>query len=106
MPSTTTRPELRVSSPPRILMSVVFPEPEGPMRATHSAAWTSKLRSSIARNDPYFLTRFSIATCGAAVFVPAESGRERSRFTSKNRGRAHAGETPQRVRAENRNDES
>src|SRR5208282_1893624 len=67
-PSTTTWPEFSLSSPPRILISVVLPEPDGPMSATHSAVFTLKLRSSIARSAPYFLTRFSIATCGAAVF--------------------------------------
>ena len=51
-----------------MLMSVVLPEPDGPMSATHSAAPTLKLSPSRARSAPYFLTRFSIATCGAAVF--------------------------------------
>jgi ribosomal protein L18E len=35
---TATWPEVNVSSPPRILMSVVFPEPDGPINATHSPA--------------------------------------------------------------------
>jgi len=30
MPSTTTRPEVGCSRPPRILMSVVLPEPDAP----------------------------------------------------------------------------
>src|SRR5258708_40264320 len=62
MPSTTTRPEVSVSRPPRILMSVVFPEPEGPIRAIHSPAWTLKRRSSSARSAPYFFTNESTAT--------------------------------------------
>ena len=37
-PSTTTWPDVSVSSPPRILISVVLPEPEGPISATHSPA--------------------------------------------------------------------
>ncbi len=38
-----------------MLISVVFPEPDGPMSATHSAASTLKLRSSIARSDAVLL---------------------------------------------------
>src|SRR5712692_283953 len=61
-----TCPEVSVSSPPRILMSVVLPEPEGPMRATHSPDLTERCRSSRARSAPYFFPSDSITTWDAA----------------------------------------
>src|SRR5207245_11223152 len=62
-----TRPEVSVSKPPRMLMSVVFPEPEGPISATHSPPWMPKLTPLSARSGPYCLIRFSIITCCIAV---------------------------------------
>src|SRR5260370_25476662 len=62
-----TRPEVSVSRPPRILISVVLPEPEGPMRATHSAGWMLKLSASTARSEPYFLVSASMTTCACAL---------------------------------------
>ena len=44
------RPLVWRSSPPRILISVVLPEPEGPMMEIHSPSATSKLTPSSARN--------------------------------------------------------
>src|SRR4029077_592486 len=61
-----TCPEVSVSSPPRILISVVLPEPEGPMRATHSPELTVRCRSSSAQSALYFFPSESITTCGAA----------------------------------------
>ena len=42
MPSTMTRPEVSVSRPPRTLMSVVLPEPDGPISATHSPGFDAE----------------------------------------------------------------
>src|SRR5580700_567401 len=42
-PATSTRPELGLSSPPRICNSVVLPEPEAPTMATRSPAAICKL---------------------------------------------------------------
>src|SRR5215470_13284766 len=50
-----------------MLMSVVFPEPEGPMSATHSPLFTAKLTPLSARSVPYCLIRLSITTCCAAA---------------------------------------
>src|SRR2546425_231069 len=47
-PSTTTRPSSARSSPPRRFRSVVFPEPEGPMTASHSPCLISRLTRSRA----------------------------------------------------------
>ena len=50
-----------------MLMSVVFPEPEGPMSATHSPEFTPKLTPLSALSVPYFLTRLLMTTCCAAI---------------------------------------
>ena len=41
-PSKTTVPVVGRSRPPRSWRSVLFPEPEGPMRATNSPGWTAR----------------------------------------------------------------
>src|ERR1700675_4409048 len=66
-PSTMTRPEVSASRPPRILISVVLPEPEGPMSATHSPRSMRKLSASTARSEPYVLVSDSITTCAGAT---------------------------------------
>src|SRR5208282_452211 len=66
-PSTTTCPDVSVSKPPRMLMRVVLPEPEGPISATHSPVCTSKLTPPSARKLPYCLVKLSMTTCFAAV---------------------------------------
>src|SRR3954466_15362119 len=48
VPSTSTWPELGVSTPPRMCSSVDLPEPEGPTMATNSPFSTLKLTSSMA----------------------------------------------------------
>src|SRR5437867_5553517 len=50
-----------------MLMSVVFPEPEGPMSATHSPVFTARLTPLSARSEPYCLIKLSMTTCCAAV---------------------------------------
>src|ERR1700746_2862797 len=50
-----------------MLMSVVLPEPEGPMSATHSPVFTAKLTPLSARKEPYCLIRLSMTTCCAAA---------------------------------------
>src|SRR2546429_2162722 len=55
-----SRSLLSVSNPPRMLMSVVFPDPEGPIRATHSPPFTAKLTPLSARKEPYCLIRLSM----------------------------------------------
>src|SRR5438105_11300060 len=50
-----------------MLMSVVFPEPEGPIRATHSPSSTAKLTPLSARSAPYCLIKLSMRTCCAAA---------------------------------------
>src|SRR5690349_16728396 len=50
-----------------MLMSVVFPEPEGPMRATHSPVFTAKLTPLRACMAPYCLIKLSMTTCCAAA---------------------------------------
>src|SRR5438045_681868 len=50
-----------------MLISVVFPEPEGPMSATHSPVFTSKLTPPSARSVPYCLIKSSMTTCFAAM---------------------------------------
>src|SRR6266705_6524628 len=50
-----------------MLMSVVFPDPEGPIRATHSPPFTAKLTPLRARKEPYCLIRLSMTTCCAAA---------------------------------------
>src|SRR5438045_6676058 len=67
MPSTTTRPAVSVSSPPRILISVVLPEPEGPIRATHSPAAILNETPFSARKVPYCFTSASMTTCVASL---------------------------------------
>src|ERR1700676_3204606 len=62
-----TRPEASVSRPPRILISVVLPEPDGPMSATHSPRSMRKLSASTARSEPYFLVSDSMITCACAI---------------------------------------
>src|SRR6202790_2503708 len=62
-----TRPEVSASRPPRILISVVLPEPEGPMSATHSPRSIRKLSASTARSEPYSLVSDSITTCACAT---------------------------------------
>jgi len=41
VPAIVTLPPVGVSSPARMCISVDLPEPEGPMTATSSPAWTS-----------------------------------------------------------------
>src|SRR6266496_6503622 len=48
VPSTSTWPELGVSTPPRICSRVDLPEPEGPTMATNSPLFTPKLTLSRA----------------------------------------------------------
>src|SRR5262245_983469 len=48
VPSTSTWPELGVSTPPRMCSSVDLPEPEGPTMATNSPFSTLKLTRSMA----------------------------------------------------------
>src|SRR5713101_2304460 len=50
-----------------MLMSVVFPEPEGPISATHSPGFTAKLTPLSARSVPYCLIRLSMTTCCAVM---------------------------------------
>src|SRR5438034_8787519 len=57
-----------------MLMSVVFPEPEGPMSATHSPLFTAKLTPLRARSAPYCLTRLSMTTCCTVVRGCTEMG--------------------------------
>src|SRR6478672_13241341 len=64
-PSTTTRPLVSVSSPPRILISVVLPDPDGPINATHSPAAMLNETPPSARSVPYCFTSASMTTCGA-----------------------------------------
>src|ERR1700736_1462905 len=71
MPSTTTRPEVGWSSPPRILIKVVLPEPDGPMMAIHSPASTSKLTPPSARTASNRFSRFSTCTRGV-IILPAK----------------------------------
>src|SRR5277367_2001700 len=64
-----TRPLVSVSRPPRTLISVVFPEPEGPIRATHSPGLMLKLSASTARSAPYCLVSESMATCDVTLHL-------------------------------------
>src|SRR4029077_3168049 len=66
-------PDVSVSRPPRILISVVLPEPDGPMSATHSPRSMRKLSASTARSAPYFLVSDSMTTCASAVTVHLET---------------------------------
>src|SRR5208282_3697864 len=58
-----TWPEVSASNPPRILINVVLPEPDGPISATHSPAWIFTEMPSKARSVPYSFTNDSITTC-------------------------------------------
>src|SRR5262249_14838737 len=61
VPSTSTWPELGVSTPPRMCSRVDLPEPEGPTMATNSPFSTLKLTSSMAlicvSSFPYIFER-------------------------------------------------
>src|ERR1700730_10226200 len=96
-----TRPEVRVSRPPRILIKVVLPEPDGPMSATHSPGATVKVTSSRARNEPYCLTNDSTTTCGE-FFVVIRSDEYEARgltLPPEHRGGRNIGEAPKRIGA-------
>ena len=69
MPSTRALPEVGESSPPRMLMSVVLPEPEGPMMAIHSPSSMVKETPSRAQTLPKSLRRFSIWTTEGMVLA-------------------------------------
>src|SRR6267378_2445944 len=64
------RPEIGCSRPPRILMSVVLPEPDGPIIAIHSPDSTSKLTWPRARTASNRFSRSSTWTKGA-IILPA-----------------------------------
>src|SRR5215510_15982391 len=57
-----------------MLIRVVFPEPEGPIRATHSPGCTLKLMPLSARREPYCLIKLSMTTCCAAARGFVETG--------------------------------
>src|SRR5580704_4394325 len=73
-----TRPEVSVSRPPRTLISVVLPEPDGPIRATHSPGLMLKLRPSTARSAPYCFVNDSMATCGVTLHLEKQTLGEHS----------------------------
>src|SRR5688572_25113376 len=59
---TTMSPDDGASSPAIRLSSVVLPDPDGPMRATYSPGWTSRLRS--CRTSIFSLPRVKyLCTC-------------------------------------------
>src|SRR5262245_60204847 len=64
-----TLPESAISRPALVRRIVLFPEPEGPNKATNWPAWTSNETSSTAWNEPYFLDRprTSIATSRSSL---------------------------------------
>src|SRR5208283_2571326 len=85
-----TWPEVSASNPPRILINVVLPEPDGPISATHS--------------PPGFLRRCRPRR--GASRIPSPTIRlplANSRFTSEYGRGTNAGEPPQRKRAGNGN---
>ena len=51
-PSTTTRPLVAVSMPPKMLSAVVLPAPDAPKITASSPRSTSKLAPSSARTSP------------------------------------------------------
>src|SRR5579862_225728 len=71
-------------------MSVVLPEPDGPMMAIHSPAATSKLTSSRARTAPKLLETFPTSTSGVIVI---------GSFAPQNLGRPDASQKPERQSA-------
>src|SRR5580692_7555710 len=71
-PATSTRPELGLSSPPRICSKVVLPEPEAPTMASRSpeAMWRLAPASTCSSSGPWRkLLQTSMACRAASVMA-------------------------------------
>ena len=53
--SSRTSPEVGVSSPPTMRMSVVLPQPEGPTNTTNSLRATSSVNGAMTSSRPEFV---------------------------------------------------